>query len=132
MTDKEYRDLKKRLEKIIYDWHGALGLGWWNMEYLYNRDGKPPIYSEDTNYCTVMTCEAKWPYLKATIEINMPPLLGLDDETLEADLVHEWMHVFLNEMSEKNDKDHKHEERVATQLAKAFIWTRDKGRKEAK
>lgn len=51
----------------------------------------------------------------------------MSDEEIEYVVVHELMHVFLNEMREQGQQ---HEERVATLLAKAFLWVRDQTREE--
>ena len=46
----------------------------------------------------------------------------LSKKEIEKVVVHELMHVFLNETREEGID---HEERVATQLQKAFFWIRN-------
>jgi hypothetical protein len=58
----------------------------------------------------------------------MPRVLELSDEDLERCVVHELVHVFLNEARENGEDWLDHEERVASTLAQAFIWLRDHAR----
>jgi predicted SprT family Zn-dependent metalloprotease len=46
----------------------------------------------------------------------------MDADSIEKIVVHELMHVFLNEMREKGID---HEERVATMLSQAFLWVKE-------
>jgi len=68
-------------------------------------------------------CEARWEYLDHTITFNVTHLLSKSDEYIEAVIVHELMHIFLNEM-QSDAVDISHEERCASQLQKAFMWVR--------
>ena len=139
MTDAEFEVQKKRIEKLRKWWYGALGLGWWLITYQYVRDGFEVDGERAPN--TVASTHADWRYLHATIQWNIRALDSkeIGDEELEGIFVHEVMHIFVNEFrdgsqqSERTERDAlAHEERVCTQLAKAFLWTRDKALKEAK
>lgn len=125
MTDAEYRTQKKRLDALRKRWYFRLGLGWWKITYRYVKDE----FTVDGHLepGTLATCEADWRYLKARIDWNMLRVADHDDDYLEEAFVHEHMHLFVDELREGVEPgfDHLvHEERVCTQLARAFIWTR--------
>lgn len=116
VSDKEVREQRVRIEKLIKKWLIPLGLGQWQVDIDYYGD----IGSEDDYETIYMTCKANWPYLDAKLAVNLGACATLDDDKLERAFLHELMHIFLNEMRQKEKEDH--EERVATQLANAFVW----------
>lgn len=71
---------------------------------------------------------AQWEYLQAKVAINVPEVARMNDDKLERVLVHELCHILVAEMRGDPDVCSDHEERTVTQLAKAFIWTRDRAR----
>lgn len=62
-----------------------------------------------------------WQYQTATITFYPKSMKDMAEDDIEKLVVHELMHVFLNEMREEGID---HEERVATMLAKAFLWVK--------
>ncbi len=125
MTDAEYAEQKARVEALVERWLGTLGLRWWRTEIVYCRkwitddQGEPDLDSHART-------RVHWQYLDAEMQWNMPRLHELSDEQLELIFVHECMHILVNEMrDDKADELPKHEERVATLLAKAFLWVRE-------
>ena len=113
MTDKEFAAEKKRCQGLLSRWSEALGVrARYRMTYDYYTGPIPD--HEDAG----MTCTADWRYLHATIAINTEKTKGLDDEHLSWIVLHEFFHVFLNEMREPGID---HEERVATELANAIV-----------
>ena len=75
-------------------------------------------------------CDVEWKYLTARVTFYPKAMRHLTEREIEWAVIHELMHVFLNEMrvmSTETGQDH--EERVATQLQKAFWWV--KGAKNA-
>lgn len=122
MTDAEYEEQKQRIRAIADRWIEPLGLNWWKIELEYSRE---PLQGAEEDakqgWCLQATCRAKWQYLDATITFGLPSIAHLSDEALEDVIVHELMHVFVNEMREKGIN---HEERVVTQLTKAVIGLR--------
>jgi len=50
-------------------------------------------------------------------------MVALSEDEIEATVVHELMHIFLNEM-QSDSVDVNHEERVASTLQKAFMLVR--------
>ena len=136
MTDAEYAAQKKRLVRLKDRWYAALGLGWWRIEETYYREGgegfAPP---EGSSWGSLATCVADWSHKAASISWNMPAVAETDDYVLETAYVHEMMHLFVSEMREGVVADFNqlpHEERVCTQLAEAFLWTRTAGSKDKK
>lgn len=129
MTDAEFAAQKARVQALADRWIGPLGLKWWNVTINHNRYGfnrTDAQVAEDTR--TIMTCSVMWQYLKATITVNTPELEELDDDRLEEIFVHELAHIFVHEMRDLDRNDPgwlNHEERVVTQLGRAFQWLRD-------
>lgn len=123
MNDKEFNALKKRLEKYCRKWRSMLGLKWWKITYVWSREsiGRD---TGTTQYNECATTSVQWPYRDAKITFNMPCLLGLSDGTLENDVIHEHVHILVNEMR-FFDEGVCHEERVVTDLTSAFQWTYD-------
>lgn len=111
-----------KLCKESFDWWlKHLGLLWWHTEIYYFTD-KKAIKKNFRNKDVVMTCDANWQYLKATICVNVPKAQTLDKDYLRMCTLHELTHVLVNEMRAEGIE---HEERVATTLTKAFLWVRD-------
>lgn len=130
MTDKEYREQKKRVQKYLDKWITPLGLRWWKIDVVWDRathcDSDPPGGSE---HCAAHV-KCRWEYLEATVTFHLLQLIEQKDDDLEKVIVHELCHVLVNEMRAPiapNDETHaewmKHEERVVSTLACAFIWT---------
>lgn len=128
MTDKEYNYERNRIRKLISRWRDRLGLGWWRIDFEYERE--EPEFTGSTDYApldidgiwrnvAVTRCDPN--YLKATIVFYIVQIRKLDDEELETVFVHECMHVILSPMHTKQTA--KSEELVATKLAQSFIYT---------
>ena len=133
MNDAEYETQKARLLALLEAWVKPIGLGWWRVTLSYDRTGEDfadSIRKEGGfRSQSVARCYPEWRYGIATIVWNMPEVAHLDDEELESTFVHELMHIFLHETRQSEDGDWlAHEERVATTLAKGFLWIRDAAR----
>lgn len=134
MTDAEYGEQKARVKALIDKWPEHLGLGWWKLTYVYERelDGETERDNKVANWVTTFRCRAQWQYSNALITAFLPTIASLSDEDLEQAFVHELCHVLVSEMREPKKDHYDHEERVATTLAKAFIWVREAAKEEAK
>lgn len=120
LTDKNYRKQVKRIKKLIKKWHQPL-VGWWRVSHVYYREGLGPEYRE----AGALACaDAQWEYLLATISWDMPEVARTGDDYLEYAFVHELAHLMVNEMAGEV-QDVRHQERVVTQLARAFVWIRE-------
>ncbi len=134
MNDREYREQKQRIHRVMSWWVKHAGIGYWKVTSNYDRDGS--TFRERDDIAHVV---ADWRYHEATIDWNMTAVAELDDEDLEYGVVHELMHVHLNEFwgarvrdePEEGDREAKaHEESIATNLAKSMIWVRNRARVE--
>lgn len=126
MTDKEYREQKKRLKKLIDKWHKTLGMGWFHIDMIYDRA------RNDSNPETTAITSTSWQYRKATITWYMPSVADNDDDFLEGIVVHEFVHVLVAPMmlvDKQEDLPLQHE--YATEsVARAIRWAREAGRKD--
>ena len=122
MNDAEFEAQKVRIKALIEKWHAPVGLRWWTVthQYVVAAEDMP----EDAGTEVLAKATVRWQYLRAEIVWNMRNVEDCDDDYLEKAFVHECMHVLLNEMRSHTD-DLLHEERVASSLANAFLWTRD-------
>lgn len=118
MDDREFNKQRRRIRALIRKWVKPLGLGWWTVNFEFSRE---PIASNNAGESVAANCHALWPYKTALIKFYMPDLSDLSDEDLERVFVHELMHIFL---AEAREDDLHHEERVASDLANAFLWIR--------
>lgn len=121
MTSTEYESVKKTVKKYWSRWHQPLGLADWKIGISFS-DGRG--VSRREGYEVAATCDADWSYRSADVTFYIGSLHGKDDEEIESIVVHEMMHIFVNEMREEGIK---HEERVCESLTWAFIWARETG-----
>lgn len=123
MTDKEYREQKKRVQKYIDKWFKTLGLGWFlvDMEWSREHDGE-----------VAARTFSSWEYKSATITWFLPHLANQSDDTVERCVVHEFCHILLSGLAQnQRDTDEVLADQVneyTTELvASAFIWARAAG-----
>ncbi len=126
MTDYDHEAQRERIETVYQKWRPILGLDSWEVTRRYNdgafieADGRP---SEDASAST----SVRWEYQHASIDFNLRLTADMDDDHLEYVVIHECMHILTNEMRSLCTKGHriaiKHEERVCTMLAWAFMRT---------
>ncbi len=126
MKQKRIDNEVKRVSVHYQWWKKHLGLEDWHIEVIYfdKPFSKPPKGQRKQNAIYAdATCD--WQYKRARIRVNLQQIRHMSDQQIEATIVHELMHVRLNEMHNWTADDGTyHEERVATELASAFIWTR--------
>lgn len=104
---------------LVHKWIGRTWLGWWRIEVRgLNAYEYAKLNTEVDVHSSLAFCESDWRYMTAVIKVNLDLLKEIDDKDLEEIVVHELMHVILNEMREGGTG---HEERVATFLARSFI-----------
>lgn len=101
-----------------------LGLLWWHIDISYIDDAKELARLEYLvgDKIVLGRTYVDWRYGTATIYFNLPGFVGLDDEEVELAVLHELVHILVNEMREG---ERHHEERVVTGLTKAFLWVRE-------
>ena len=107
---------KKLINKYLKWWVKWTGLGYHRIVPKFVE------HWEGGLTCDAM-CDAKWQYLDHEITFNLTNMAKMTDEEIEITVVHELMHIFLNEM-QSDSVDIDHEERVASSLQKAFMWVK--------
>ena len=124
VSKKDFKRIRKAMQRYFDHWLKWMGLKWWETEIDYYF--KTPKHMRRKNRRNIAArTTVDWCYMLATVEINVPALVGMDDRSLEELVIHELGHVLVNEMREKGQE---HEERVVTCLTKAFGWVADAGR----
>ena len=111
------KQVKKLLRKNYRWWVRWLGLGYWTMSMAFCSGLK----KASNNIWLAGYCHVEWKYLKAWVTFYPKAMRQMTEWEIERVVIHELMHVFLNEMRETGLD---HEERCATQLQKAFSWVK--------
>jgi predicted SprT family Zn-dependent metalloprotease len=111
------KKIKKLIGKYSAYWVHWTGLGYWHIKIVLRKGQKK--HGED--FYIEGDCSADWRYMSATINLYPKSMRHLDRDAIEAIVIHELMHVFLEEMRTGGID---HEERVATALQKAFAWVK--------
>ena len=119
MIDK--RDIIKR---YLDKWLKPLGLLYWQIDVLYYDDAMEikRQFKDDAEDITNAQVDSDWRYLRATIKFNLAAMAERTDDDIETTVVHELVHILV---CETRTEGIDHEERVVTQLTKAFMWTRE-------
>lgn len=137
VTDAEVAEQQARVERLIAWWGEELGIrACWNVDYKFLRE-----CARDEPDC-IMETLVRWQYAHAIMTAYLPVVAEQTDDELEHGVVHEYMHLLLNEMRARWDKsdpqmetrwdeERLHEEHACTTLARAFIWVRDAAQKPA-
>lgn len=113
------KEVKELISERITWWKAKMGLGYWNVRYDFQK-GKPEQLEDGFQICA--RCGADWAHEDALITFYPKAMKNYSEDEIENTVVHELLHIFVNEMRQKGLD---HEERVVTELAKAFIWVRD-------
>jgi hypothetical protein len=112
-------------------WVKCLGLAWWKVVVRYYDDPSEILTRFDQQAAgrlTAATVSADWRYSEATIDVNLPAWVEMSADEIERAVVHELVHILVNEMREG---EMHHEERVVTQITKAVFWIADAAEREA-
>jgi hypothetical protein len=128
MTDKEYREQKRRVQKYIDKWREPMGIGWFRVTFEWSRleDGE-----------TAARTLSSWQYKNATITWFLPHLAKFTDDVVEQTVVHEFAHILLSGLAQNQIHD---DESMANQIneytteivANAVMWAREAGQKDKK
>ena len=133
MTDKAFRQHKKRVAAILEDLLVTLGMaGHWNVgvEYVNGRHPESETNESDTPWAVMCVCTTKWDYLECAIRVFVEDIANGTDGEIQSSLLHELVHVLVSEMQEWRNADAKypqsveeavkHEERVVVGLTQAM------------
>lgn len=128
LTDEEYDEQKRRLDELIEQWRAPLGLGWWRIEFVWEREsyGGHRELDEgrfDTRYADTTVL---WQYRLAIMRWFLPEVAALDDDQLKEAFFHEAAHIHVAQMKAKPVRK-VDEEHCVTGIAKALGWMYDAG-----
>jgi hypothetical protein len=115
---------KKGIMRVIDRWLTPLGLRWWEVNIVWVDKAQEIVDTFEVmsnGDIVAAKVHADWKYGVAHVYINLPAFKELKRWKVERIIVHELVHILVNEMREEGID---HEERVVTGLAKAFIWTK--------
>lgn len=118
------------IKEAFNKWRVRLGLSWWDIELVIYDDPYEIIQrfrTIETGEMVPATVTAQWMYADAKVCINLPAFEFIEDADIERVICHELVHILVNEMREE---DIHHEERVVTQLTKAFFWVESFARED--
>ncbi len=116
------KEIKELINKHVTFWKGMLGLGMWNIDIYYDKVD----FDTGSGY-EVGRSSVNWKYLEASLTFHTNQMKDFDEEKIEKIVIHELMHVMLNEMRETGIE---HEERVASMLQRAIWFVKDAENKE--
>jgi len=111
------KKVEKFIRKYFKWWVHWLGLEYWIVNCYFEDDE----INKGNGYLLAGSTDVEWKYLHAYVTFYPKTMRHLSKSDIECAVVHELMHIFLNEMREEGID---HEERVATILQKAFMWVR--------
>jgi hypothetical protein len=124
MTDAEFEAQKARIERLFDRWIPLLGLSDWHIDRDYRRQDADDLFDRASGEIEDARCAVAWQYMGAVITIWLQHWTEYDDGPAEVRIVHELMHIMVNEMRPPKGKGcTAQEEHVCTTLAKAFIRT---------
>lgn len=115
MNDRDAKKERDRIRKVLDLWIERTGLTGWAIDIQYDRSTRPA----NSPRGSVAEASVAWPYRRATLTFWLLGTAPYDDLVLEEIVVHELMHIQVNEMREHHDLHH--EERVCTELARMIV-----------
>lgn len=125
MTDKEYREQKRRVKRYIDKWLKPLGMGWHRIDLEWDRERNNDLPDE------AAVTSWMWQYRTANITFRLPVIKELNEEKLENVVVHEFSHILTGAMVQNQPEDNKQLMEYSTEnVARALIWAREAGRKD--
>lgn len=128
MTDKDYKQVKSRINKLIDKWYNALGFnGAWYTDFHFSDERKP---NDDK---VAAETHADYQYAHATITFYAPCMVNMEDDELEQLVVHELCHILASTYPNFQDTEDATArfERTVNDFAQAIIRARKAGQKNA-
>lgn len=128
MTDREYNQVKSKIQKLIKKWYAPCGWGWWRTDFRYSDERQPG------NDGVAAETHADFKYSHATITFYIPVLATMNDEELEATFVHELCHLTASTYPnfEDNPDGVARFERTVDDFSRHIIWAREAGSRDKK
>lgn len=125
MTDKEAREQKKRVKKVIDKWFKTMGMNWWRIDMYWERD------YDAADDRTAARTSWSWQYRSAVITWFLPVIQNFNDEELENAVVHEFSHILIGAVSQDVLEDKRQLVEYSTEnVTRAIIWAREAGEKK--
>jgi len=119
MKRKDERTKKLTIKYLAW-WSKWLGMNWYYGKLRFDEGWK--YFNKKKDFNVGMRCHVDWRYMTYTIDVNLPVMRGMNKCEIERFVVHELMHVVLDELNA--DKDH--EERVVTMLENGVLWVKNR------
>ena len=120
MTPEAFQAEHDRIRAYFDKWIPLLYLHRWDLQITFVDDR-----CEDDSG-TAMLTSAAWEYVHAGISVFCRTTSEQSDLTIEKIVVHELMHIMLDEIH-TSEEDNLHDEHVASELAIAFLNVWDSG-----
>jgi hypothetical protein len=113
----DLQKLRNYIETLLAKWRPLLGLDQWDIGVDYHADGcarSPGVLAD---------ASVDWKYKHGHINFYLPKLLEEKPDQVEYIVLHELMHFMVNQMrgGKRRRKDAPNEERVVTELGRAFL-----------
>jgi len=110
----------KELNLLVAKWQKRLGLDSWKIE-VNIEDLTPHTFALNlTSFSVGASCNTRWEYMIANLKFDEERIKTATVKEITLDVVHELLHIVINEMRNYDD-DKLHEERVVTMLTSAFL-----------
>lgn len=123
---KKHGKTEDAIGELITLWKDRLWLGHWTIDVTFEWSGIKQRERSDGN-SAIATCDVTWEYMQAHLRFDLPACSVLSPKKLSRVVLHELLHITVNEMRETGIK---HEERVVTVLEDVISWAyRDKRKK---
>lgn len=125
MTDKQYDQQKKRIEKYVNKWLQLFHLHNWKGRCVWERDSKK---NNDGETEVLAHCFSDWKYLIYELTFFLSSFVHKSEKDVERIVVHEMLHIVINEMRENR---HENEERVVSTLTNIMEDVYEAGQKNS-
>lgn len=116
---KKWLKEKARIKRIGLPWRERLNLEPWHLTWRFKL-----ATHDDHSRGSVAEANVDWAYMRATLTFWLVETKPLSDDELEEVIVHELSHVLVNFMRHKRNVCTQVEERLCTELSRAFLETR--------
>lgn len=118
MNDQQFKDQKKRVESLIRKWFKPIGMGWWQVDFHYERE------RSEQDSTTIGMTTSNWQYRTGDITFFLPTCAEIEDHKLEEAIVHELTHILVAPLQDvSSDASRDITEFTVTSIARALIWS---------
>lgn len=132
LSAKQHAREAARITRLVTSWRDRLGLSGWRLHLRFHNGPMPRstgIAPAPRGSRIAGAAEVDWRYLEATLHFSTPVTRDNSADEIDSIVVHELVHVFVNEMREEGLD---HEERVVSTLTNAIRFSYDAGQQDAR